>query len=201
MKERPILMSGPLVVKTMQGLKTQTRRALRLPAWFLKEYTTFGAAEIQAEVECPYGRPKELLWVRETWNMRGLAFGMKPRDGARMAAKSAFYYRADDNGKWRPEWGGWRPAIHMPREASRLTLEITAVRAERLQDMDEDAPYAEGIPNDPRGFGASARADFSRLWDSINGKRLVGGRPVTWKADPWVWLITYKVASLYGKAQ
>lgn len=212
--ERPILMSGPLVIATLAGRKTQTRRVITAqppPEYTHCEvvdpwchfYDDLGPPNERGNrdgkmstVKCPYGARGDRLWVREAWNVRGLAWGMKPRDAARIAASKAWVYRAGDESGWQH---GWKPGIHMPRRASRLTLEITEIRVQRVQNISEDDARAEGVDTLHTQTGPLAivgrpwASEFARLWDSINGKRLVGGKPITWAANPWVWAISYRV--------
>lgn len=196
MKERPIIFSAPMVRAILAGTKTQTRRIV--PTMFTcgrVEYpgkrdsrgysrvnwldTAEGMA--QAAQECKYGRPGDRLWVRETWgawpHMMG---GVQPE---------TLRYRADgeyqnERGTWR-----WRPSIHMPRWASRITLEITDVRVERLQDISEADAKAEGVSM-PDGTPAppdfwSYQQEFRHLWEQING-------PGSWDANPFVWVVTFR---------
>lgn len=195
MKERPILFSAPMVRAILEGRKTQTRRVIKpqptvseqrlreLGAW-ADDYTlseqvnaAFQAGCIDAH--CPYGRPGDRLWVQETWLPR--------------AAGSAALYRADYGeveasgiaGMY-SDAGRWRSPIHMPRWASRITLEITGVRVERLQEISAEDARAEGvIPFPADHLPAAWTGSFERLWESING-------PGTWNANPWVWVIEFK---------
>jgi hypothetical protein len=199
MKERPILFSAPMVRAILAGQKTQTRRALA-PDLFISS----GGAVVRMasagpattgirEAHCPYWRqPGDRLWVREAWAWSG--------DGAIPAfdrvRKGEVWFRADPE---RTSPGiRWRPSIHMPRWASRITLEVTGVRVERLQDISEADAQAEGVT--PKwepgcsgrlmealgGFSfrpaASAYAD---LWEQING-------PGSWDANPWVWVVEFR---------
>lgn len=225
MTDRPILFSAPMVRAILAGRKTQTRRIVKgvvncdtyrgpwiaydgsLPegrAWH------FGAGRVKgdpdnfyvfASINCPYGMPGDRLWVREAWNVRGLGFGMKPRHAALIAAPNAWRYQADDTTGWQH---GWRPSIHMPRAASRITLEITGVRVDRLRDISVDDALAEGIdlaPHHP-GMYEAVLADNGRgsrivcavddpteayraLWNMING-------PGFWDANPWVWVVEFR---------
>lgn len=198
MKERPILFSGPMVRAILDGSKTQTRRVLspqpdsdgwveygKLPSSAGSAYignATSGG--ICTRVVCPYGRPGDRLWVRETWAAVEWAY----RDGTE---GTRVLYCADEpsRNEWRPEEGDrWRPSIHMPRWASRITLEVTNVRVERLQAISEDDVEAEGVgltewnghPEWPRTAG------FAELWDSL-------AKPgVRWADDPWMWVVGFK---------
>lgn len=136
---------------------------------------------------CPYGIPgDDSLWVRETWNV----------------APIAIHYQADNNFKSFPSeprlldyesTPGWRPSIFMPRWASRLTLAVTGVRVERVQDISEVDIQAEGTPEPflpPNGWNDHIkwRSSFRTLWDEINGKRPGCG----WSDNPWVWVVSFK---------
>lgn len=189
MAERPILFSGPMVRAILDGRKTQTRRIVKpqphgdCAAIEVGLYhpvvidrhgdeqpgaEIFGAYSLDGEwgVKCPYGMPADRVWVRETWI---------PSD------MGGFHYRATD--EVLPCI--WRPSIHMPRKASRLTLEITAVRVERLQDISEADARAEGLALAGAILPGRAAGCFSRLWDGINGKR------APWSSNPWVWVIDF----------
>jgi len=217
MKERPIIFSAPMVRAILAGAKTQTRRVVKgaphdwapvQPQVYSPTVidrrgdeqpgpAAYGAGNADGEcwIRCPHGQPGDRLWVREAW-------ARDDEDGCLM-------YRADvgremDADAWEqgriegvPRYR-WRPSIHMPRWASRITLEITSVRVERLQDISEADAAAEGVT--PKwepgcsgrlmealsGFSfrpaASAYAD---LWESLHG-------PGSWDANPWVWVVEFK---------
>lgn len=176
------------------------------------------------EIACgrsPYGTPGDRLWVRETW-AAGKGYDADPAQKLRRAKVSDMHmginiwYRADDSGptswnqisdpprletgKANPNARGeWRPSIFMPRWASRLQLEVTGVRVERLNSISEADAIAEGVMKD-RGIGCagwwrdylnadcalpSAVDSYASLWESINGRG-------SWKLNPWVWCITFK---------
>lgn len=131
------------------------------------------------------------LWVRETWGL----FDTEPKDGPERAH---VYYRASDGNLHECRYQLWRPSIHMPRWASRITLEITDIRAERLQEISEEDAVAEGaMYHDGLGIGHSgwrhdygdvfstAKSSFWHLWESINGKG-------SWDVNPWVWAISFR---------
>jgi hypothetical protein len=197
MKERPILFSAPMVRALLDGSKTQTRRIVK-PAGAHEIFPFIGSdnnptgefgwcpspSYISKHIYCPYGQPGERLWVRET-------FGH-----AWHHAQPRYFYRATDdkNVGWHPDFNGWKPSIHMPREASRITLEITDVRVERLQDISEADAQAEGarecdvtgrevILAPPSQRGSYVR-HYRHIWESINGAG-------SWDANPWVWCITF----------
>jgi hypothetical protein len=149
------------------------------------------------EFRCPYGQPGDLLWVRETWG------AVWPADEPVPLRQCEIEYRADlppgctdRPGEWPadegngPEVPKWRPSIHMPRWASRITLRITDIRVERLQDISEDDAKAEGVtPLDYAAHhvaaGCGARIAFEQLWNTING-------PGAWEANPWVWVVAFE---------
>jgi len=239
MKERPILFSGPMVRTILEGRKTQTRRVVKpqpvvefyksngekqervteeiyrnVPGWgndrfhiFRKTPEARGASpKLWAELNCPYGKIGDRLWVRETFREPGSAQLMDNRL-CRELAEGEIIYGSDDV----TDPGPWRPSIHMPRWASRITLEIVSVRVERLQDISEEGSKAEGVDwtkcpsfQTTESMIAQIQANkmgmaaphirkidyiggFRLLWDSINFKR---GYP--WSSNPWVWVIEFK---------
>lgn len=206
MKERPIIFSGEMIKAILDGRKTQTRRIIKnqpgprtvaytelLPGHFkpvrsLRDFTgdiggkdhkkalnEFWANEKNETLYFPYGQPGDRLWVRETW-----AIGIMLAGG--------FSYKASNH---RPADGEkWRPSIHMPRAASRITLEITGVRVERVQDINavrHDDVLAEGWPFGEKAQDENPVNDFRRLWDSLNKKRGYG-----WDTNCYVWVIEFK---------
>ena len=175
MTEHPILFSGPMVRAILEGRKTQTRRVI-------KPQTTWGS-----DVEyCPHGVPGDRLWVRETW------CPLERADWSRPGREYNVNYKADATPEGeciRKEMGyQWKPSIFMPRWASRITLEITGVKVERIQELlDHKDIMAEGILPDEGPRCYSCRTRFAELWDSLNAKRGYG-----WDANPWVWVIEFK---------
>lgn len=187
MKERPILFSAPMVRAILAGTKTQTRRALRDQPCELLDFNR-GALSIRVRravyqafspkfpsVCCPYGQPGDRLWVRESFC------------DARQAAAGRVLYQASGDTAC-----GWKPSIHMPRWASRITLQVTNVRVERLQDISELDASAEGAPellSVDGGYVQHAmgcyRDGFQHLWTSING-------PGSWDTNPWVWVVEFR---------
>ncbi|MAG64631.1 MAG: hypothetical protein CMK74_01975 [Pseudomonadales bacterium] len=213
-KERPILFSGAMVRAILDGRKTVTRRVVKpQPAndWrftggygritskhphkdkfgvFIRrgEHTDFTEVDI---IPCPYGQPGDHLWVRETCFINGPSKG------------SEVIYKADPLPNWEGEETDirWRPSIHMPRWASRIQLEITAVRVERLQEISEEQAQAEGIERDGKMPTLWKRGPlhgdqnlvhvtnfpklaFRSIWEAING-------PESWGANPWVWVVEF----------
>jgi hypothetical protein len=200
MKTRPILFNGAMVRALLDGSKTQTRRIVkpqlyeggRSEHWSLSEYGQF----------CPYGQSGGRLWVRETWQGPLLTDGDEfeaYRESPDDFKKPAYCEYAADGGP-KPEFMTddddlvcrWRPSIHMPRWASRITLEIVSVRVERLQAISESDALAEGVDLDSvasfaRVAGVTRPVGFAYrdLWESINGDG-------SWDANPWVWVVEFK---------
>jgi hypothetical protein len=140
-------------------------------------------------VKCPYGKPGDLLWVRETWASHEYMDDTKPSEFTEGAQMLPVWYRAN-NQMHNVNQGKWRPSIFMPRWASRITLRVTDVRVERVQDISEADARAEGVL---KAGGASlslytARHHFSQLWDRINAKRGYG-----WDVNPWVWVVEFRL--------
>ncbi len=209
MKESPILMSAPMVRALLAGTKRQTRRVVKPQPfagaaqehWSISEFGQF----------CPYGQPGDRLWVRETF----YAFGRwvtqfnakKGRDEWHFIDMTVecgywYFYAASEAPKTvatfrragaTPMW--WkRPAIFMPRAASRILLDVIGVRVERLQEISEADAMAEGVTRDEHGWTnyavptdcwESPKDSYRTLWESING-------PGSWDANPWVWAVSFK---------
>lgn len=221
-RERPILMSGAMVRACLRDVdpKTQTRRVLKYQpsdAEVAREYGKIRVFALEAGfcgVPCPYVTPLR-LWVRESWAPVRFGYdfetgvcdevGETTPEDARQIMRDAdsrprggIVYAATDGGNdLSAEERGYRyrPSIHMPRWASRLTLDVLAVRVERLQDITEEDAKAEGAPCEFApgwyidAFGAlmgrQYRYGFAALWESINGRE-------SWMANPWVWVIGFK---------
>lgn len=204
-KEKPILFSGEMVRAILEGRKTQTRRPLKpqpIPhetgGWRYGKkyrYACAGGATPSDDLlllhECPYGLPGDLLWVRETW-----AHIERPHtiENSFFEDREEYIFAADNANFFADKIGKWRPSIHMPRAASRLTLEITNIRIERLLSITESDAIAEGVETWPDGnykaYGkhagkhSTARGSYFDLWNSINPENLV-------KQNPWVWVIEF----------
>lgn len=205
-KERPILFRGPMVRALLDGSKTQTRRVVKPqpdtahdgePYWFIGGYRVWGyrpapAVPLRAggnPLPSPYGQRGDRLWVRES-------FAHMYRDNAQpeKRAPEDVAYMADNLTPDPYVYGSWKPSIHMPRWASRITLEITSVRVERLQDISDTDCVAEGCGALQAAIGCPMtsapgetipRTMFRALWESING-------PESWAANPWVWVIEFR---------
>ena len=184
MKERPILFSSGMVRAILDGRKTQTRRVVKQKPYFPTD-PGIGYAVERERIKCPYGIPGDRLWVRETWAHIFECGHYNHLHGDKLR----YIYRVD-NGCIPDKW---RPSIFMPRKASRITLEITAIRVERLQDISEKDSIAEGsqipcaqLPKSCQQGTFTERTQFSRIWDSINAKKYL------WASNPWVWVIGFK---------
>lgn len=195
MKPRPILFSAPMVRALLDGRKTQTRRVVKVPATTpkpsLHNWQIVDSGQVLKVGECPYGKPGDLLWVREKWSVAKSIEGavLATRDQQWVAYAEDVRLPAGRDYSWAIESGSrWRPSIHMPRWASRLTLEITGVRVQRLQDIRNDDAVAEGTYGIfGEGFEAADPVKkFATLWCNINGAR-------SWSENPWVWALTFIV--------
>ncbi|ENR4001545.1 TPA: hypothetical protein N0H90_001996 [Pseudomonas aeruginosa] len=190
MKERPILFSGPMVRAILEGRKTVTRRVMKPQPDFLGSMvdpnTPFKTldAGLHARITCPYGEPGDRLWVREAWAADAQVDAIAPRD---LSQGEPIWYPADfsvrQTGCSMISKGRGRPSIHMPRWASRILLEITAVRVERLHDLSDPDVLAEGCSHSEMQSGNSLVSVFARLWQSTGGD---------WAANPWVWVVEFK---------
>lgn len=196
-----------MVRAILDGRKTQTRRVVKPQpdkhwAFNLRIVmnTRTGRLEFVDDdyrycVPCPYGIPGDRLWGREAWTPDHAAF--YPNFPIVYRADQGYEYKRNKEGKvYSPEQKAWypyrwRPSIHMPRAASRITLEITGIRVERLQDISEDDAIAEGAmsqlcsdksQSDAMKF--THRNGFINLWHQINGSE-------SWAANPWVWVIEW----------
>ena len=204
-KERPILFNGDMVKAILAGKKTQTQRPVTAPhgqdadAWAWSEQhrewemgiaADFGRYGSGGFVACPFGVVGDRLWVRETWAHDGPSLEAARSSNEDAMGDGSFgpYYRADrvheDTGLT------WRPSIHMPRWASRITLEVTDVRVERLQDISEADAKLEGCKPRTAGNGEHGpintyRTGYVHLWNEING-------PGSWLDNPWVWVVCFR---------
>lgn len=197
MTERGMIFNAEMVRAVLDGRKTQTRRAVKFPIRDKDIGCELSGNELAGEVSAgnyrnsPFGAVGDRLWVRETWARYNI-----DQNSHDMA------YRATTPDDW-PKEGRWRPSIHMPRWASRITLEITDVRVERLNSISENDARAEGagsavwfagkgVPEEQwtslgehGAYRASHINSFATLWESIYGAD-------SWQANPWVWVIEFK---------
>ncbi|OAZ19676.1 hypothetical protein AYK88_22920 [Klebsiella aerogenes] len=222
MKERGMIFNGEMVRAILDGRKTQTRRIMKVqpePSKSRPGDFWFSSKKLESMVHisdfapgnspiadyhlfiqehcCPFGAVGDRIWVRETWARYNI--DQNSHDLA---------YRATTPADW-PEEGRWRPSIHMPRWASRILLEITNVRIERLNAISPEDAESEGLEctnftgfGDEPGLPSYPEPDvyfdplkkqwkeyppeaFAGLWESIYGEG-------SWKANPWVWVIEFK---------
>jgi len=216
MIERPILFSGEMVKAILEGKKTQTRRVVKtllMPTapgtdycfhetkdgqWEIGYDYLDGTGQFLRYIKCPYGQPGDRLWVRETCRAEG--------NGVRYFVDQIYQDKRNvDFEVWSKLYGYhnsrgiYVPSIHMPRWASRLTLEIVNIRVERVQDISTLDALEEGLSGDFLGYKSASEQElrsmaktqicgkFSALWDSINAKR-----GYSWESNPWVWVIEFK---------
>lgn len=204
MKERPILFSAPMVRAILEGRKSQTRRVVKDTGLYAIDASIHGEEVARRELaalatRCPYGQSGDQLWVREAFSgphCMDASDGCKAVPPSKWGDCSRIWYWADGN----PTEGDWtrpRPSIHMPRWASRINLEITGVRVERLQDISEDDCLAEGIAQVVREklpgiqqcgeydtIDVDPVAEYRDLWESINGTG-------SWDMNPWVFVVEF----------
>lgn len=200
-----------MVRAILEGRKTQTRRIVKIQpentcpvkGWIRWRGLNWAPGEIARE--CPYGQPGDRLWVRETWRMiyepyrKDCKFAVNYKAGgfrdtnprAPLQCPGMVYGAAFDSHKeGNVEVWPWKPSIHMPRWASRITLEITGIEVKPLWRMAVNDMIAEGVPEIPDTDDAPAAhplTPFIRLWDSINA-----GRGYSFQSNPWVWVINFK---------
>lgn len=208
MTERGMIFNGQMVRAILDGRKTQTRRPVKFPVIDKNMGCELAGNELAGELAAgnywnsQFGKPGDRIWVRET-------FSTVP-DHDEPAGCSALLYAADGNSPY----GKWTPSIHMPRWASRILLEITDVRVERLNGISDADCIAEGIIPVPKdrvddhqfwrdyrlsGDGTfcvhTPRESFESLWKSVRGKSFDHEEdtgPGSWQANPWVWVIEFK---------
>ncbi|HBU8422657.1 hypothetical protein ACWQYV_10290 [Klebsiella pneumoniae] len=198
MKERGMIFNGEMVRAILDGRKTQTRRIIKdctvgrdqISKFIQIEKKFIGCypedvPELIREC-CPYGVPGDRIWVREAFRVHSRATDV-----------ATLVYKASERNSWTEQTHRvpvavcnkpatpekWTPSLHMPRWASRILLEITGVRVERLRSMSQDDARAEGVIAESGPMEAGLA--FRELWDSIYGEE-------SWKANPWVWVIEFK---------
>ena len=232
-RERPILMSAPMVRAILDGRKTVTRRIVKPQPELNPDYKPsrldrythhpeyhWPSRQARSMVSlsemtacCPYCSPGDRLWVREAFNLfdpdrdpiAPSRFGKRaPYDGCinDEPIRWTACYRADGELEHPTDGAArWKPGIHMPRWASRLTLEVTGIRVERLHDITEEDAKAEGVTPYVPGHGAATddelnaepglrsprmyRFGFEQVWCDINGAD-------SWQANPWIWVVSFR---------
>lgn len=215
MKEIPILYSTPMVQAKLARRKTQTRRLIKPKspedmALLINMEAGVNVEKSKEELircSCPYGKPGDLLWGRET----ALFLPSQPQPG--------WIYKADvDNdmeAELRSKGFKWKPCIHVPKVAARIWDRVIDVRIERLQEISEEDAIAEGVeswiderlksrpvryrvyePNDDPGamYSSTAYDSYLTLWQSLHGIE-------SWNSNPWVWVIVSHQLSITGKPE
>ena len=201
MKEIPILFSGPMVKAILDGRKTQTRRILKAnPSWrpdpFAKDppgivtFNSLDASGAETKIKLRW-QPGDHLWVKETWmHQDGWYKDPKPNTYVEGAGYTWVDYRADTTYAHELELSElghvWRPSIYMPQWASRITLKVESVRAQKLHDITEADAIAEGYPFVFTEGISNPLAWYLDLWEEINGEG-------SWALNPWVSKTTFEV--------
>lgn len=205
-KQHPILFSTEMVEAILDGRKTQTRRvvkpqpktqhrsdtrlqfyARRGENWEVKDKWAGDGFSILDSFKCPYGKPGDILWVRETWASLGsgaaIEYGFKAGASDDTLDAMKFYSLK------------WKPSIHMPKAACRLFLRITKVRVERLHEISDTDVMNEGAQDSwftlwelTGKTKPGLRPGFERLWSKINGAE-------SWQSNPWVWVVEFERVS------
>lgn len=191
MKERPIILNAGMVRAVLDGRKTQTRRIIKVQPHAGVRDSVFVESGLEdghgKQLVCPFGAVGDRLWVRETFRVHSRATDV-----------ATLVYKASEQQSWTQQThrvpiekcnkpavvDTWTPSIHMPRWASRITLEITDVRVERLQNISGEDARSEGFAYE-NSHVLGDIDEFSRVWTSIYGAE-------SWQANPWVWVIEFK---------
>ena len=191
MREIPILFTTPMVRAILEDRKTQTRRIITPEPvfdgywWSHKGYSVNGEQSFREGMpffgKCPYGTVGDRLWIREAWARTIVGNQIE------------YLYRADHHAGLEKKAGDqkWKPSIHMPKVASRITLEITGVRVERVQEISEADSIAEGCSGDRFATGHGnieevlPSEQYKELWEKING-------PDSWSSNPFVWVVEFQ---------
>lgn len=201
MKERGMIFNGEMVRAILDGRKTQTRRPVKFPVHDKNLGCELAGNELAGELSAgnylnsAFGKPGDRIWVRETWQAIHDYCDENGHVDERRYARSIPRHRGN---YWHPvyeeAWGNesredrefpWRPSIHMPRWASRILLEITDVRVERLKSISDGDAIREGCSTADMKSGDCVADVFARLWASIYGDE-------SWNSNPWVWVIEFK---------
>lgn len=197
MADKPIIFSAPMVRALLEGRKTQTRRVIKPQPTGISRAERIGGTSrswrispesnrCSVDFKSPNIGVGDRLYVREAWTAR-MTHGWTIADARSRMCQEEILYRADGH----DSIDGWWPSIHMPREFSRLTLTVTDVRVQRLQEISEADAMAEGVDavtmdDVPRQAAMSRRSDFAALWNSLHG-------PEAWDANPWVAAYSFTV--------
>lgn len=244
MKELPILFSTPMVQAILEGRKTQTRRIIKNQppkefnrhCWFHAPIYGFTPdpepSDNWHKIKCRYGHKGDILWVRETWgvgsrpdpflgNVDGIEFKSDGKYIDEIESLPLHFYDDFDYGNY--DKSGWRPSIHMPKSISRIWLQVTDIKVERLQDISDEDAIAEGVKSAgcedqflcPSKLCINECVDKDSWWNYMapDGEdfpcftakesfeslwRSING-PDSLQANPWVWVISFNVLSTTGK--
>ena len=166
--------------KSIQEIETKISDLIGFHAFF-----SDNESPAKIGVKCPYGQPGDVLWVRETW---------MHNPNIHICPEEPIYFKASKSKQFIEEWPGyWKPSIHMTKATARIWLHVKEIRVERLQDISEDDAIVEGVTcYEADTDWLTAKYGFQILWEKINGEE-------SWKANPWVWVVKFKVLSLTGK--
>lgn len=200
MKEKPILFSTPMVQAILSDSKTKTRRILKVRGcqWFVPDvsWSIDAINSWNKNNLCIYGKPGDILYVRETWEPVPVETASIFENTTRPEIR--IRYKADTQ----ESFNRWHPSIHMPKAAARIWLQIESITIERLQDITDADALAEGIKvlepgeayydylKEPGSF-ATPRGSFFSLWRKINGDQ-------SFESNPFVWVISFKLLSTTG---
>ena len=204
MSEKPILFNGEMVNAILDGRKTATRRVIKkervdkvLNSPARRDHPELDDAHVINRLLLPPYEPGDILYVRETWQ-----YGGPLDDNDQVIEPLQYYYAADGDPfeRWLNDDGSfhegmkWRPSVHMPKEAARIWLRVTDVRAEKLRNITEEGAVKEGLYKGWRLHGRgsmahTARQAFMWLWETIT-RRAPAWQ--SWACDPWVWVIEFE---------
>ncbi len=188
MKEKPIIFNSEMIRAILDDRKTQTRRIVK-PQPSKENHISWGISErpfwyemhrsfVVQEIKCPYGKLGDRLWVRESFGYDAVI--------VKGAGNKNIKYKVSASG-FELENYKWKPSIHMPRWASRITLEITDIRVERLREISLDDINSEGVKINTYPYGkVEGMVYFRELWNSIAKDKY------KWQDNPWVWVIEFK---------
>ncbi len=197
-----------MVRAVLDGRKSQTRRVIKIQSenkdfaggWQFTfsnkhpyKYASLEAIECDIESYCPYGQPGDRLWAKETFQIHKWPsiFSSGSKIAKDPFSEDVVIYYKEAVEKQGEQFTNWKPSVHMPRWASRITLEITNVRVERVQDMKHEDFLTEGMNPCPKGHEPTectcTMNQFQYLWHDLYSKKGYG-----WDKNPWVWVLEFK---------
>jgi len=227
--EHPIIFSAAMIDALLAGRKTQTRRLIKPQPPAHQKEVQYPAVEVASSsplvrkdrydacrfwhyagdgtsssplIKSRYGAPGDQLWVRETWCLSDPEFEhqLPPTPRPSKDGRWVYYRATEPDIEGRDNKSPWRTPIYMPRWASRITLEITSLRVERLQSITEEDAQAEGLDHDEKWWYGpmhpvkqmpkvfyDARKAYRSCWNSLHP-----GAHEDWHADPFVWVISFR---------